>query len=456
MKLIKYLKDFFKLFFPNIKFKIILLLIFVLILNIVFFKLYKERKISHYNALIKDHKEQVYKIDKLFSFYYHQANKFNFDIVEKNKPIKTNLKNYSITKFKTNLWFAKSHAYKDADSTAYIDIYEENVVLTSGTGLVLFFNIKEFSNNKINPKKIRTNIKEIIKDERFFFSSDFGVKDILIQEDNLFVSYNNEVSKGCFNTGILKAKMNYNFLKFEKFFNAEECRSKLNSKYKTFSVGQAGGRMQTYNKKILLTHGSYSEFDLSQNSQSIFGKILLIDNDGRNYKIISKGHRNQQGLFYNKEKDLIIETEHGPEGGDEINIIQEGNNYGWPIASYGKHYQGKKHMDKVFPLPNSHNGFTEPAKFFKSSVAISQIIYLPIEFSNNIKDTYMLATMKINKDFGNEINLFELEVNKNKISINDIIPIGERIRDVIFIEKINAVLMFLDTTASIAILSKKK
>ena len=267
MKLIKYVRNFFKLFFSKIKFKIILLLIFILILNLLFYKFYKERKILHYNALKIDHKEQLAKIDKLFSFYYHQANKFIFDIAEKNKTIKTNLENYTITKFNTNLWFAKSHSYHDAESTAYVDVYKDNVVLTTGTGLVLFLNIKDFSNNKINPKKIQTNIKEIIKNEKFFFSSDLGVKDILIQEDNLFVSYNNEVSKGCFNTGILKAKINYNFLIFEKFFDEEECQSKLNSKYKIFSVGQAGGRMQTYNKKILLTHGSYSAFDLPQDSQ---------------------------------------------------------------------------------------------------------------------------------------------------------------------------------------------
>ena len=66
---------------------------------------------------------------------------------------------------------------------------------------------------------------------------------------------------------------------------------------------------------------------------------------------MSIGHRNSQGLFYDQNKNVIWSTDHGPEGGDEINIIikpdQSYKNFGWPISSYGKHYEGpglKKNM----------------------------------------------------------------------------------------------------------------
>ena len=57
------------------------------------------------------------------------------------------------------------------------------------------------------------------------------------------------------------------------------------------------------------------------------------------------GHRNPQGLFFDIKNNILLETEHGPEGGDEINIIELNNaeipNFGWAISSYGEHYGGK-------------------------------------------------------------------------------------------------------------------
>ena len=58
------------------------------------------------------------------------------------------------------------------------------------------------------------------------------------------------------------------------------------------------------------------------------------------------GHRNPQGLYFDKKNNFLLEAEHGPEGGDEINLIKFNQdavpNYGWAISSYGEHYGGKK------------------------------------------------------------------------------------------------------------------
>ena len=61
--------------------------------------------------------------------------------------------------------------------------------------------------------------------------------------------------------------------------------------------------------------------DLAQQDDSVFGKILKINLKNNTYENLSKGHRNPQGLFYDKINNIIISTEHGPKGGDEINII---------------------------------------------------------------------------------------------------------------------------------------
>ena len=83
--------------------------------------------------------------------------------------------------------------------------------------------------------------------------------------------------------------------------------------------------------------GEYRYRDHAQDSNSIFGKIISINKNTKNWKIISMGHRNPQGLYYDSKNDYIVSTEHGPAGGDEINIninpeIGGLKNYGWPIS----------------------------------------------------------------------------------------------------------------------------
>ena len=93
---------------------------------------------------------------------------------------------------------------------------------------------------------------------------------------------------------------------------------------------------------------------------------------------MSMGHRNVQGLYYDKNKNLIWSSEHGPKGGDEVNLndLNEKNNvipnYGWPISSYGKHYVDDKSLYEKAPLKKSHvkNGFIEPKKYFVPSIGI--------------------------------------------------------------------------------------
>ena len=80
------------------------------------------------------------------------------------------------------------------------------------------------------------------------------------------------------------------------------------------------------------------------------------------------------GLLYLKDKDVILSTEHGPKGGDEINKIIENENYGWPIASYGIIYGHE--IKKLGPTFEEHapNGFKEPSYYWKINPGIGQII----------------------------------------------------------------------------------
>ncbi len=84
--------------------------------------------------------------------------------------------------------------------------------------------------------------------------------------------------------------------------------------------------------------------------------------------IWSYGNRNAQGLRFDKRSGLLWESEHGPRGGDEINIIRKGLNYGWPLVTYGINYSGKPITEKT-----EAKGFESPALQWTPSIAVAGI-----------------------------------------------------------------------------------
>ncbi|MDA9619064.1 PQQ-dependent sugar dehydrogenase, partial [Candidatus Pelagibacter bacterium] len=186
-----------------------------------------------------------------------------------------------------------------------------------------------------------------------------------------------------------------------------------------------------------------NEFDTKpQDNKSIFGKVLLIDTKSFKYEIFNKGHRNSIGLLV--EKDLIISTENGPRGGDEINIEKKGGNYGWNDASYGK-----KYFSEGMFLDHETAGFEEPVFTFIPSLAITEIIRLNNNFTEEWQDNYLIGSL-------NGRHLLRLKFNKEKSKVLYIekIFIGERIRDLLYDEKNKIILLALEETGSIGVISK--
>ena len=171
------------------------------------------------------------------------------------------------------------------------------------------------------------------------------------------------------------------------------------------------------NSHILLSLGDYRSRFLAQDKESVNGKIIKINVNNSNYEIVSMGHRNAQGLYFDKENNFILESEHGPEGGDEINLIEVNNinkdeplNYGWAIVSAGEHYNGKNEVNekkyKKYPLYKSHSeyGFIEPLKSFVPSIGISEI-------SKIEQNRYVVGSMREGM-VGRSLYFFELNNEK--------------------------------------------
>ncbi len=128
--------------------------------------------------------------------------------------------------------------------------------------------------------------------------------------------------------------------------------------------------------------------DDAQNPRNHAGKILRLNDDGSVPKdnpfvgrtgyrpeIYALGIRNAIGLFVHPDTGAIWETENGPMGGDEINIIQPGRNYGWPVVSYGKDYSGNKTGGSSgTTTPHSEaEGMEEPFLYWMPSPAVTGI-----------------------------------------------------------------------------------
>jgi len=121
---------------------------------------------------------------------------------------------------------------------------------------------------------------------------------------------------------------------------------------------------------IFLSSGDRQKMDPAQDRNSDLGKIIHFTAEGQRIggRFHSLGHRNVLGLAFAPDGRLWG-TEMGPRGGDELNLIEQGKNYGWPRASYGSHYGG-------VPIPDDHaaKGFAEPKLWWKPSISPAGLI----------------------------------------------------------------------------------
>ena len=339
--------------------------------------------------------------------------------------------------------------------SGYIDFYQKDLFILSSRGVLAF---RKIDIDDANFKTIKNNIDDFIGFKQFkkfdprYGNKWFSLKDILIFKDQIFISYTEEIKEDCWNTSIIYGNINYENIEFKKLFSSKKCVHSIKNLDKSFNAHASGGRLVSFDDNhILLSVGDYISRHLGQNKDSINGKIIKININNSDYKIVSMGHRNPQGLYFDKENNFILETEHGPMGGDEINLIESEKinkdkiqNYGWPIASYGEHYGGKNKKNEKkyekYPLYKSHtkHGFIEPLKAFVPSIGISEIV-------KTHKNKYVVSSLK-----DRSLYFFELNGEKKITNLNRV-EVFERVRDLKF--KDNKLYLFMEDTASIGIIN---
>jgi len=161
----------------------------------------------------------------------------------------------------------------------------------------------------------------------------------------------------------------------------------------------------------------------TQDDKSKFGKIFKINLNDGSMQQYSKGHRNNQSLAATNNNQ-ILGLEHGSQGGDEINLIQLGKNYGWPIATYGTRYGT---YDYFFPehIAKDNLNITNPIFSFVPSIAPSSILQI-----NNFNDRWngdlLIGALKAQ-------SLYRLKFNDGRVIFSEPIWVGHRVRDIVIL-----------------------
>ena len=354
------------------------------------------------------------------------------EIKTKSNSVKYNLKEFFLPFKRLDLTYGW-RAIENSKRAHYLETKDDKTIVVSGEGDFIYFDTKNFNSNKLIQKKLPSNLYEFLEKENF---SLIGLRDLLIDNDKLYIAAILRDKDQKYTICILSSKFNYKKLKFDFLF-------KPNMGMEKYSIG-TGGRIVEFNEnKLLFTIGHFSVPEQVQNKGDLIGKIISIDKNDKSYELISLGHRNQQGLFYyedDKGNQFIINSEHGPKGGDEINVNYLENNklpnFGWPVASYGINYDGTN------PFKSSHEdyGFVEPLKYFTPSIGISEIS-VKSESDSNIIYTSSLRAKSI----------YIIKTNKNftKVVNEDRLILDYRIRDIKYVENLGGYIVILENTPSI-------
>ena len=229
-----------------------------------------------------------------------------------------------------------------------------------------------------------------------------GLLDIILHPDYeengwIYLSYSSDEGEGDGgNTAIMRAKLTGN---------------QLTDKEILYKGTPNTTRGQHFGSRMVFDRDGYLYFSIGdrgnhdENPQDITrdgGKVYRINDDGSipqdnpfvgeagaKEAIYSYGHRNPQGMILHPETGEVWVHEHGPQGGDEINIIKKGANYGWPVVTYGENYGGGAISDET-----SRPGMEDPIHYWIPSIAPSGFVYVTSDKYPSLKGNLLIGSLK--------------------------------------------------------------
>lgn len=189
-----------------------------------------------------------------------------------------------------------------------------------------------------------------------------------------------------------------------------------------YSGRGAGGKMALDGDRLYFAVGDYNldrpSYPAAQLPNSFYGKTYRYDLGAAQLNVLSSGHRVPLGLMLDSNQRLWL-TENGPRGGDKLDLIKPGQNYGWPFASLGTRYF---HYTSAAITTATEDDFTKPAYAWMPSIAPSQIIEAT-DFDAHWNGDLLVGSLKAQ-------TLYRLHLNGDGVVYAEPVWLGHRIRDV--------------------------
>ena len=212
----------------------------------------------------------------------------------------------------------------------------------------------------------------------------------------VYISYAESRENGKANTRLIRAKLENNALSdiVEIYKGAPETDKPYhfgsriefdNEGYLYFSIGDRGNRDENP-QDITRDGGKIYRF---HDDGSIPSDNPFVNEAGAKKAVFSYGHRNPQGMEMHPVTGKIWTHEHGPKGGDEINIIQKGKNYGWPVISYGINYDGT-----IFTEKTHQEGMEQPIYAWVPSIAPSGMTFVTSDKYPDLQGNLLVGALK--------------------------------------------------------------
>ncbi|MEZ5955156.1 MAG: PQQ-dependent sugar dehydrogenase [Hyphomonas sp.] len=239
---------------------------------------------------------------------------------------------------------------------------------------------------------------------------------------------------------------------WDRVYEVNACISLPDSLYR-FDGLQSGGRLlQGQSGHLLLSVGDFDlpgvlhDYDIVQSdSGNDYSKLIQIDLLTGESEIYASGLRNPQGLDIAAD-GTIWEAEHGPQGGDEVNQLKFGHDYGWPNVTLGTDYGSPR---KSWPLNDKqgrHEGYTRPALAFLPSVGTSGLAIVDAtERLEHWKNDILLTTLRAE-------SIFRMRPVKDQIIYAEQIRLGTRLRDIMVLS--NGLIVLLSDDDKLVLLKE--
>jgi glucose/arabinose dehydrogenase len=290
------------------------------------------------------------------------------------------LVNASVTSLGDQIFSAKDHKFKVEVLTTQRDVIwgfdfiaTDQIVFTERASALKVLNLKT---------KKATNISGA---PAVFAKGQGGLLDVAVhptEPNQIYLTYAAPAEGGTASTALgVGTIKDEKLMGFKQIFKATDANSnKIHFGSRVVFDGSG---------HLFLSIGDRNEREKAQSLNFHNGKILRLNLDGTPAKenpfasvkgalpeIWSLGHRNPQGLFFDSQSNTLWEAEFGPRGGDELNLIQAGSNYGWPIVTWGREYWGPSIGVK------NKKGFVDPVTHWVPSISPSgMMVYRSTSFT---------------------------------------------------------------------------